>query len=205
VGLLANYPGWAGALSSGWAKPAEPGWALAAPRPSAAPRLGPPADSPRGPRRPCAPFASRLGRQAGCPGWASLNALAGLPPLAPRLGRIRRIRPGQDFPSRPPLSDRLGRIIVFRLGQAGIPGPGRIIPFVGRDILSWARFIPSRTYSSSSIASSTLCQSWDASRLGLAYSPSSYAGLGTPIGSDQHIPPLLVSLILRRRIRLMTW
>jgi hypothetical protein len=59
---------------------------------------------------------------------------------------------------------------------------------------------------SSYIDSSALCQSWDASRLGLAYSPPpSYAGLGMPIGSDQHIPPLLVSLILRRRIRLMTW
>jgi hypothetical protein len=39
---------------------------------------------------------------------------------------------------------RLGRIIVFRPGQAGIPDPGRIIPFVGRDIHSWAGLLPSR-------------------------------------------------------------
>jgi hypothetical protein len=89
--------------------------------------------------------------------------------------------------------------MLFRPGQAGIPWP-RPDYYSTRPI-----FIPSGIFLSFGIDSSLLCQSWDASRLGLAYPPSSYAGLGTHLGSDQHIPPLLVSLILRRRIRLMTW
>jgi hypothetical protein len=82
---------------------------------------------------------------------------------------------------------------------------GRITPSQAGILLFWPRFTPFGTYSSSGIDSSALCQSWDTSRLGLAHPPSLYAGLGTPLGSDQHTPPLLVSLILRRRIRLMTW
>jgi hypothetical protein len=87
---------------------------------------------------------------------------------------------------------------LFRLGQDGAPLAQAGLFLYRADIYS------SGIYSSPSIDSIVLCQSWDASRLGLAHPPSSYAGLGTPLGSDQHIPPLLVSLILRRRIRLMT-
>jgi hypothetical protein len=67
------------------------------------------------------------------------------------------------------------------------------------------RFTSFETYYSSSTNSIAWCQSWDASRLGMAHPPLLYAGLGMPLGSDQHTPPLLVSPILRRRIRLMTW
>jgi hypothetical protein len=118
------------------------------------------------------------------PGWACCFS-------APRLGQIRRIRLGRDSLQATTCWHRLGRLIVFRPGQAGIPGPGRITSMEGRDrhfwaglLLSWMRFTPSGTYYSSSIASSASCQSWDASRLGLAYPSPSYAGLGTPLSSD---------------------
>jgi hypothetical protein len=89
------------------------------------------------------------------------------------------------------------RTVLAGLGQDSLANAGLL--------LSRPRFISSGIFYSSGIDSNTLCQSWDASRLGLANSPSLYAGLGTPLGSDQHTPPLLVSLILRRRIRLMAW
>jgi hypothetical protein len=98
---------------------------------------------------------------------------------------------------------RRGRFFFSRLGRCAQPGPCYCFP--GRINPCGPRFTLSGTYSSSGFASSALCQSWDASRLRLAHPPSSYAGLGTLLGSDQHTPPLLVSLILRRRIRLMTW
>jgi hypothetical protein len=72
-------------------------------------------------------------------------------------------------------------------------------------VISGPGFTPSGSFSSFGINSIALCQFWDASRLELAHPPSLYAGLGMPLGSNQHISPLLVSLILRRRIRLMTW
>jgi hypothetical protein len=84
------------------------------------------------------------------------------------------------------------------------PGPGRITSPQAGLVLSGPGFTLSRGFSSSGIDSIALCQFWDASRLRLAHPPSLYAALGMPLGSDQHTPHLLVSLILRRRIRLMT-
>jgi hypothetical protein len=200
LGRSSSSPGWA---LSGWAGTQPPGRADSSPG-----------------RRPLI-----------LPGWACLPAgLAGMvPPAGPglahpagllpltRLGRCPAPRLGQV------LQPRLGRCAPpGRLSHAGIPSPcrdslSRLAGFCllfrpGRDslaqaglLLSWTRFTPSGTYHSSSIAPSASCPSWDASRLGLAYPSPSYAGLGTLLGSDQHIPPLLVSLILWRRIRLMTW
>jgi hypothetical protein len=153
---------------------------------------------------------------------------AGLPgrPLPGFLLRCAPAGPDQEdpawpgFPSRPPsASPGWAGLGYPGWARSVLPWPrpgyslaGRITSIEGRDIrpqaglyLPRSRFTPSGTYSSSSIVSSSLCQSWDASRLGLAHPPSSYAGLGTLLSSDRHIPPLLVSLILRRRIRLMTW
>jgi hypothetical protein len=117
------------------------------------------------------------------------------------------------FFSRPP-SGNTGWAEIVYSGWPGrhSPCPGRITSLAGRINTLQAdlappgpRFTPSGTYYSFGIDSIALCQSWDVSRLGLARPPSLYAGLGMPLGSDQHTPPLLVSLILRRRIRLMTW
>jgi hypothetical protein len=222
---LQQQPGWARSSSPAWAsrpvpprgptpRSAFPGWAgvPATSGPSRRPGLspcpaGPLATDPAGPApRPPAgllPQRPRLG---------SLLQRTGLPRLgfsqcSTRLGRIRRIRPGRDFPSRLPL---------LITGWAGLWYSGwarLILPWPRPDYLHnrprysspGPRFIPTGVFYSFGINSIVLCQSWDASRLGLAHPPSLYAGLGTPLGSDQHIPPLLVSLILRRRIRLMTW
>jgi hypothetical protein len=114
--------------------------------------------------------------------------------------------PDQEDPAWPGLllqaaicQSRLGRVCVFRPGQAGIP-----LAQAGL-VLSGSGFTPSGAFPSSSIDSIVMCQSWDTLWLRLAHPPSLYAGLGISLGSDQHTPYLLVSLILRRRIRLMTW
>jgi hypothetical protein len=91
-----------------------------------------------------------------------------------------------------------------RLGRDSL-GPGRVTSPQAGLTPSGPRFTPSGPFLSSGIDFSALCQPWDALWLRLAHPPSLYAGLGTPLGSDQHTPHLLVSLILRRRIRLMTW
>jgi hypothetical protein len=185
------------------------GWQASAP-------AGPPA--PRPPRLGRLRFfpgwagvpASRAGHFAPVPAWAGIPAgLPGLPSWAPgrrpRLGLFLVSRLG-SMPAG--LLSRLGRIqyvgwvtscTLFRLGQAGIPWPRPDYYPPGPG------FTPSGILCSSGIDSTAWCQSWDASGLGLAHPSSSYAGLGTLLSSDQHIPLLLVSLILRRRIRLMTW
>jgi hypothetical protein len=195
-------PGWAGFPPPRWAFSQLSGWAgMCDPvRPRTRARVGCPLHLPA---RPVAGVA---------PGWAGTSAL--------RLGRIPlQAAFSSSTPGGPFFLPRLGRraqagipkqvgiplfwlgclCALFRLGKAGIPWPRPDYYSPG------PRFTPSDVFYSSGINSSALCQSWDASRLGLAYPPSSYAGLGMPLGSDQHTPPLLVSLILRRRIRLMTW
>jgi hypothetical protein len=135
-----------------------------------------------------------------------------------RLGPSGQLRLGRDIAPRPGSvpGQRMGQAVacmcrlgcfraVIRPGQAGNKSPGRITTFLAGLALFWARFIFPGTLPSSGIDSTARCQSWDASGLGLAYPSPSYAGLGTLLSSDQHISPLLVSLILRRRIRLMTW
>jgi hypothetical protein len=195
--------GWASAPSPGWAGmsyPAgpvarKPSWAdVPLPPPGRPPRRGPlprqglwPA-APAGPLPPHTP-APQWAYSRAAPGWARSggSVLAGIPSPGRRLQCPGWARPGFPWP-------RLG----FSL-------PGRIISPQAGLTPCGLRFALSGTYSSSGIASSALCQSWDASRLRLAHPPSLYAGPGMPLGSDQHTPPLLVSLILRRRIRLMTW
>jgi hypothetical protein len=116
-----------------------PGWA-APPRPRVG--LGVPARS-----------VSRAGLTAPAslrPGWAgrpadpagpapssswapSCSSLPGVLSSAPRLGRIRRIRPGRDFPSRPSLSIPDGPDYSIPAGPGRYsPGPGRIIFILGR-------------------------------------------------------------------------
>jgi hypothetical protein len=159
--------------------------------------------------------ASQLGRRFR-PGQAFLSPS--------RLGRIAYPRPGflQQAGVAPQAGIGPGR--VSYAGQIHLSQLGRHLNTVpaepGRDSLAHAGLFPPRPsyppvgrdspypghiLHPASGPRFTLCQSWDASRLGLAHPTSSYVGLGTPLGSDQHIPPLLVSLILRRRIRLMTW
>jgi hypothetical protein len=182
--------------------PSRPGWA-----PLRAPSAGPDRPLPRLGRRhlPAGPLASdsRPGLYAG---WAAPRL--GSPPLSPA-GPDQEDPAWPGFPSRPPLFDPGWASFKYSGWATSVYYSGW-----ARMVLPWPRpdylhnrpgFTPSGTYSLSGIDSSTLCQSWDASRLGLAHSPPSCAGLGTPLGSDQHIHPLLVSLILRRRIRLMTW
>jgi hypothetical protein len=174
--------GWQSAAPGGLAVRC-PGWAG-----SSVPRLG------------------QIRSQAGAlsrPGWADTVPRLGQD-LQPPAGPLRILQAGLARPTFPaqagiPYTGWAGFCVLFRPGQAGIPWPGPDYSSPGLKFTSSGICYPS------SIDSSILCQSWDASRLGLAHSPSSYAGLGTPLGSDQHIPPLLVSLILRRRIRLMTW
>jgi hypothetical protein len=175
----APRPGWAAATSSRLGRDSRPGWAALL---TCAPGRPPPVLYPAGPDQ-------------GDPAWPGF-----LPWVS--LTSPGRVFLGRSFAGQAGIRLYPGWTAfcsLFRPGQAGIPWPRP-------DYSSpRPRFATSETYSSSSFASSTLCQSWDASRLGLAYSPPPYAGLGTPIGSDQHIHPLLVSLIPRRRIRLMTW
>jgi hypothetical protein len=222
LGWSPSNPGWAGHPPS--ITPGPPGppalallsWAPAGPpgdgrcparegRPGqAASRLGFPA-------RPCRilagpTFPPRAGLPLSIPAGLDCFPQAGIPPAGrgrspgrhwPRPSFLRR--PDSFIPAGPPSEHCSGR------ARLGFPGPGRIIPSQAELSPCGPRFTLFGTYSSSDIDSSTLCQSWDASRLGLAHPTSSYVGLGMPFGSDQHIPPLLVSLILRRRIRLMTW
>jgi hypothetical protein len=193
-------PAWAGARvshlgrrprSPGWAVARSPGWAAARfPRldRSSVPRLG---------------QLRFYARAFSRPGGAG---------MVPQLGQ------GLQHPARPVSLLRAGAsqagiprqagIYLFRLGLfwCTVPaGPGRDSLAQAGLLLSQAEIHLLRYIYSSDINFSASCQSWDASRLGLARPPSSYASLGTPLGSDQHIPPLLVSLILRRRIRLVTW
>jgi hypothetical protein len=208
--LVNSLPGWAGALltrlgrlvllSAGpassqprrWAvKSFCPGWASRL----ASLRLGRPA-------RPCpggpAPPQHLAGPDQEDPAWSGF--ISG-PPSSPRPAV-----PDQEDPAWPgflPLGRHLSNV------SAGpgrdYPGPGRINPLQADLALSGPRLASSGTYSSSAMNSSALCQSWDALWLRLAHPPSLYAGLRMPLGSDQHTLHLLVSLILRRRIRLMTW
>jgi hypothetical protein len=162
-------------------------------------------------------------------GWADVHPSAGPTPPAGR----RSLRPRPDGPispqcptgpdqedpawpgfvSRPPsVSPGWDGLVCSGRARPGFPwprpdysSPGRISPFQADLAPPGPGFTSFGTYSSSGIDSSALCQSWDALWLRLAHPPSSYAGLGTPLGSDQHTLPLLVSLILGRRIRLMTW
>jgi hypothetical protein len=162
---------------------------------------------------PAGPLHPRLGPGLLSPDWAAsppagpANQQAAIPSSQPRMhpGRIAFTRKGL---SRPELHGPGWDSIISRLGclnAVSRPGQAEVVLFMAGLATSGPGFTPQRAYNSSGASSSTLCQSWDASRLGLAHSPPSYAGLGTPLGSDQHIHPLLVSLILRRRIRLMTW
>jgi hypothetical protein len=185
LGLLAGpqqgSPGWAAAWFPGWAKARSPVWASSASRPASSPapaRLTP------------------AGRHLLPPGWAGSGG-SGLAGISSQ-GVFANTGWAGLYCSGWARQGSLAQAGLY-LWQAGLSpcrpsysSPGPI-------------FTPSGTYSSSSIDSHTPCQSWDASRLGLARSPPTYAVLGTPLGSDQHIHPLLVSLILRRRIRLMTW
>jgi hypothetical protein len=188
------------------------------------------ASHPAGPRLPAPAWAATpAGPQAACPGWGVLPA--GPPSLAPpmgrplrstRLGRIRRIRPGRDSsPGRHLHHARLGWIRRIRPGRdfspsghhmgtvpAGLgrdsPGPGRIIPLQADLVLSGPKFTSSGTYSSSGIDSSVLCQSWDALWLRLAHTPSLCWSWDAPWLRPAYSSSIVVSLILRRRIRLMT-
>jgi hypothetical protein len=175
---LALPPGLRPTIRSGWAcLPAGPvSWLGSLAASSAGPGLGPPA----GPLPPtllgCHFFpAPRLGFLHLRPGWAGLgeSGLAGISPSGPlckfRLGRIK-------------YSGWATFCLLFRPGQAGIPWPRPDYP------LSRPRFASSGIYSSPSIDSTAWCQSWDASRLGLAHPSSSYAGFGTLLGSNQHTP-----------------
>jgi hypothetical protein len=134
----------------------------------------PPGPGPALPNTPAPGSVSRLGRPVvrpgwagrSCPGWAGTALLirAGIPP--PRLGRIRRIRPGRDFsPS--------GRHLSTVPAGPGwdSPGLGRIITLQADLALSRLGFTSSGAYSSSGINSSASCQSWDTSRLRLARPP----------------------------------
>jgi hypothetical protein len=222
VGLLASSPP-AGPVSRSRPprRPSSPSWAG-----KPLPRLGLPPSARVG-RFPCLSAGQPAGWAAAPagpprPDWAALLACApgGLPPALYPAGRDQEdpawlgflpwaglTSPGRAYPGRSFAGQAMIRLypgwatfcLLFWPGQAGIPWPRPDYSSPG------PRLTPSGIFTSSSFTSSTLCQFWDASRLELAYPPPSYAGLGTPHGSDQHIPPLLVSLILRRRIRLMTW
>jgi hypothetical protein len=165
------HPGWA--LRPRPSRPASssPGWAgswLTPAGPMLAARLGSPGHSrPGGPL----PVQHPAGPDYENPAWP------GFPLQAPF------VRPGWAGLECPDWA------------RPAPPGPGRIISLVGRNIhspgrinsiqaelyLFWPRFTFSGTFPSSSIDSSALCQSWDASRLGLAHPPSLYAGLGKPL------------------------
>jgi hypothetical protein len=149
--------GWASASNPAWAgqpcnpagpdpvSPAGPpgqfpGWAVRPRprlgRPLARPRLGRLLRLPPRPASPSAPgwassparpgwaWLPRLGRLAVRPGWAASSS-------APRLGRIRRIRPDRESSPGRLLAARLGRVRLFRLGQVDAPlaqarlSPGR--------------------------------------------------------------------------------
>jgi hypothetical protein len=189
---LQQQPGWQvsrlGLQRAGWAGRTPPHPGLPPPPP------GPPASSPGWAWRP------RLGLlRYACPGWAAWL----IPGWA---GMIRPLLDRDIFPGWACLSTPAGPDYTVPAGPGRDPWPRPdYLPHRPNYISCRPRFTPSGTYSSSSIVYSASCQSWDASRLGLAYPSPSYAGLGTPLGSDRHIYPLLVSLILRRRIRLMTW
>jgi hypothetical protein len=189
------------------ARPPCPGWAAAS-----SPRLG----RDRYPAGPVPPARPASGQAAAFrPGQAAPSARPAQAGISSRPGSLPRpecVQAGTPGPGRAPMCRLATSCVAFRPGWAGTAFPGRITPPPGRIICprprytsTRPRFATSGILYSSGIDSSLLFQSWDASRLGLAHSPPSYAGLGTPLGSDQHIPPLLVSLILRRRIRLMTW
>jgi hypothetical protein len=195
VGPALSFPvGPPQVIRSGWASPLRPRWAevpLQAGTPSVAPgsRLG---------LRPLLPLGRRALPPAGPPCFLQAGACI----------RARPNFPGRRSQPRPGLLIWLGWLLrVFRLGwllRVFRPGWAGTAPSqTGLNPL-WAGIYTSGAYSSSGVNFIILCRSWDASRLGPAHPPSPYAGLGTPLGSDQHIPPLLVSLILRRRIRLMT-
>jgi hypothetical protein len=150
----------------------------------------PPGPGPVLPSAPAPGCISRLGRPVVRPGWAGRSCLgwANRPPS--QLGRL--FRPG--WASVSPLPGWASAIRFLPAGPASQSRPDRR-----------SRFTPSGLFSSSGIISIVMCQSWDALWLRLAHPPSLYAGLGMPLGSDQHTLHLLVSLILRRRIRLMSW
>jgi hypothetical protein len=177
----------AGVLSSapGPGQP-PPAWADVPFRPAS--RRGPAPPS-LGVGRPADPARFRPGWAAGwvirlglfpAPGWAGTSApgWAAFPcrpqsSTAPRLGRIRRIRPGRDFlsgrlclnPAGPECSIPAGPPSVYCSGWArpGFPGPGRIIPLQGRYLLPLGH-IPRP-----------------------ASPPARCASPGTPLGSDWHI------------------
>jgi hypothetical protein len=196
AGPLLFAPGWAGAIPRlgrrslpGWAGQSSPSWA-----PERLPRLGRSPSHLRAIPSPC--FDTRLGsvpRPLSLPGWAIVHlsgwasapppGWAGMPPAGllpaappraifptPRLGRIRRIRPGRDSLQATLCQFRLGRIRAFRLGQAGTPLArldylhGRPnYPSPGRDLLPPGH-IPRP-----------------------ALTPAPCASPGTPLGSDWHI------------------
>jgi hypothetical protein len=119
--------------------------------------------------------------------------------------------PDQEDPAWPGLlsSGRHSQagLLLFWLGQAGIPLalalaglrlPWPDLPLLGQDLLPPGYFLhPASTPSPCASLGTPLGSDW--------HILHRYAGLGTPLGSDQHTLHLLVSLILRRRIRLMTW
>jgi hypothetical protein len=189
LGCRPRSPGWAAARSPGWAAAWSPGWAVARSPGWAETRSPGWASSASRPE----PFPAPVG-PVWFPGWAGMSSLA---------GPVSLLRAGASQAGIP----RQAGIYLLRLGLfrcTVTAGPGRDSLAQAGLLLSRVDIYSSRSYFSSSINSSALCQSWDTSKLGLAYPPSLYTGLGTPLGSDQHIPPLLVSLILKRRIRLMT-
>jgi hypothetical protein len=179
--------------------------------------------------RASASLPPRLGRRCRprlgprCPPWLGRDSVTRLGrDSVPRLGLAASSRPKPARPGSPGQAGLPRPAYPGRLSQAGIPSPGRhslcrlgwllrgIPAGLGQNSLPQADLAPSGpgftfsgTHSSSGIDSSVLCQSWDALWIRLAHPSLLYAGLGMPLGSDQHTLHLLVSLILRRRIRLM--
>jgi hypothetical protein len=103
-----------------------------------------------------------------------------------------------------PYAGWVGSCVVFRPGWAGTAFPGRIIYLLADLAPPGPGFTSSGTYSSSGIDSSILCQSWDALWLRLAHTPSLCWSWDAPWLTPACSSSTVVSLILRRRIRLMT-
>jgi hypothetical protein len=190
-----QHPGWAGVvLLPDWANAPLPGWAdvLAPARPPGRvcrlgrclrPRLGLLAE--------CAGWAGAFS-----PGWAGVSSPAGpgysspAGPVSSRQTSFLRVSagPGRDSPGPGRDSSCQARLFLpwpnLSLGGRDLPPPGHIIH-------------PASTTSPYASPRTLLGSDW--------HILHRYAGLRIPLGSDQHTPHLLVSLILRRRIRLMAW
>jgi hypothetical protein len=202
--LVGACPGWAtsslrpGGPASSPARPAHPGTAPPRPRLGQRPRTaaGPAPPGPALGRRTQCSFPRRASSPA--PGWAGSggSSLAGirLPGLFITLGWAGSGGSGLAgiYPLGPPSVHYSGR------ARPGFPGPGRINPlqaeicllrgiFLIRHILQHLVPVLGRLWARTGTSSIVVCWSWDASWLRPAHSP------------------LLVGLILRRRIRLMTW